>query len=93
MNKFLVSLALVSSLSISSLVAESSTLNKTDSELLFGTNAQNVNVAVLSENEMKETKGEGIFLWGVGIGVGTWALDCVLNGECNKIEFPFGKDF
>ncbi|WP_295737266.1 hypothetical protein [uncultured Helicobacter sp.] len=57
MNKFLVSLALVSSLSISSLIAESSTLNKTDSELLFGT-AQNVNVAVLSENEMKETKGE-----------------------------------
>ena len=53
MNKFL-----VSSLSISSLIAESSTLNKTDSELLFGTNAQNVNVAVLSENEMKETKGE-----------------------------------
>lgn len=60
MNKFLVSLALVSSLSISSLIAESSTLNKTDSELLFGT-AQNVNVAVLSENEMKETKGE---FWG-----------------------------
>lgn len=57
MNKFLVSLALVSSLSISSLIAESSTLNKTDSKLLFGT-AQNVNVAVLSENEMKETKGE-----------------------------------
>lgn len=57
MNKFLVSLALVSSLSVSSLIAESSTLNKTDSELLFGT-AQNVNVAVLSENEMKETKGE-----------------------------------
>ncbi len=57
MNKFLVSLALVSSLSISSLIAESSTLNKTDSELLFGT-AQNVNVEVLSENEMKETKGE-----------------------------------
>ncbi|TLD93085.1 hypothetical protein LS74_002785 [Helicobacter magdeburgensis] len=61
MNKFLVSLALVSSLSISSLIAtESSTLNKTDSELLFGT-TQNVNVAVLSENEMKETKGE---FWG-----------------------------
>lgn len=60
MNKFLVSLALVSSLSISSLIAtESSTLNKTDSELLFGT-AQNVNVAVLSENEMKETKGESL---------------------------------
>lgn len=58
MNKFLVSLALVSSLSVSSLIAESSTLNKTDSELLFGTNAQNANVAVLSENEMKETKGE-----------------------------------
>lgn len=58
MNKFLVSLALVSSLSISSLIAESSTLNKTDSELLFGTNAQNANVEVLSENEMKETKGE-----------------------------------
>ena len=92
MNKFLVSLALVSSLSISSLIAESSTLNKTDSELLFGT-AQNVNVAVLSENEMKETKGEGIFLWGVGIGAGTWALNCLLNGECNKVEFPFGKDF
>ncbi|BDB65676.1 hypothetical protein T36_2155 [Helicobacter cinaedi] len=57
MNKFLVSLALVSSLSVSSLIAESSTLNKTDSELLFGT-AQNANVEVLSENEMKETKGE-----------------------------------
>ena len=60
MNKFLVSLALVSSLSVSSLIAESSTLNKTDSELLFGTNAQNANVAVLSENEMKETKGESL---------------------------------
>ncbi len=66
MNKFLVSLALVSSLSISSLVAESSTLNKTDSELLFGTNAQNVNVAVLSENEMKETKGESLTVAIVG---------------------------
>ncbi|WP_241993683.1 hypothetical protein [Helicobacter sp. MIT 05-5293] len=63
MNKLWVSLALVFSLSISPLAAlESSTkLNQADTEFLFGTDAQNVDVIVLSEDEMEETTGE---FWG-----------------------------
>lgn len=33
------------------------TLSKADSEFLFGTNAKNLNVEVLSSEEMKTTKG------------------------------------
>nr|QGT50233.1 hypothetical protein Helico6505_0650 [uncultured Helicobacter sp.] len=55
-------MALVFSLSISPLAAlESSTkLNQADTEFLFGTDAQNVDVIVLSEDEMEETTGEGL---------------------------------
>ena len=34
------------------------TLSKADSEFLFGTNAKNLNVEVLSQKELEETQGE-----------------------------------
>ena len=53
------------------------TLSKADSEFLFGTNAKNLNVEVLSQKELEETQGEfwPIFLTGLGIGVISWIVD------------------
>ena len=67
MNKHFLSLVLALSMGASSLVAVESSvqnkgLSKADSALLFGANAQNVDVALLSDKEMKETKGEGVLL-------------------------------
>ncbi|WP_276896092.1 hypothetical protein [Helicobacter japonicus] len=60
MSKILISLALVLSLGTTSLVAaqaqEVQKLSKADAELLFG--KQDVNVALLSDEEMEETQGE-----------------------------------
>lgn len=64
MSKILISLALVLSLGTTSLVAaqaqEVQKLSKADAELLFG--KQDVNVALLSDEEMEETQGEGVLL-------------------------------
>ena len=35
-------------------------LSQADSEFLFGTNAKNLNVEVLSQKELEETQGEGL---------------------------------
>lgn len=64
MSKILISLALVLSLGTTSLVAaqaqEVQKLSKADAQLLFG--KQDVNVALLSDEEMEETQGEGVLL-------------------------------
>ncbi len=66
MSKILISLALVFSLGTTSLVAaqaqtqEVQKLSKADAQLLFG--KQDVNVALLSDEEMEETQGEGVLL-------------------------------
>ena len=53
------------------------TLSKADSEFLFGANAKNLNVEVLSQKELEETQGEfwPILLTGLGIGVISWIVD------------------
>lgn len=66
MNKIISILALSAFVGISGLSAgvDSSqskavqTLSKADSEFLFGTNAKNLNVEVLSQKELEETQGE-----------------------------------
>lgn len=67
MSKILISLALVFSLGTTSLVAaqaqEVQKLSKANAELLFG--KQDVNVALLSDEEMEETQGE---FWGAVVG-------------------------
>lgn len=64
MRKYFISLILVLSLGTTSLVAaqaqEVQKLSKADAELLFG--KQDVNVALLSDEEMEETQGEGVLL-------------------------------
>lgn len=72
MSKILISLALVLSLGTTSLVAaqaqtqEVQKLSKADAELLFG--KQDVNVALLSDEEMEETQGE---FWAEAISLGS----------------------
>ena len=66
MKKIISILALSAFVGISSLSAgvdsseskATQTLSKADSEFLFGTNAKNLNVEVLSQKELEETKGE-----------------------------------
>ena len=43
------------------------TLSKADSEFLFGTNAKNLNVEILSQKELEETKGESWLLVASGL--------------------------
>ena len=54
-------------------------ISKEDAQMLFGT--QKANVAVLTQKEMEETKGEflDIFLWGLGIGALVWAIESLVN--------------
>ncbi len=82
--KHIISISLVLALSASSLVAlegvllnddakVSKALQKSEKELLFGESAQNVDVEILTEKEMQETKGE--FLASVGAGLVILAVD------------------
>ena len=84
MNKIISTLSLVAFLGISGLSANGvdsvkteSTFTQADSNFLFGENAKNLNVQVLSQEELKETKGEfwPIFFTGLGIGVVSWIVD------------------
>ncbi|MCX2716321.1 hypothetical protein OQH61_01020 [Helicobacter sp. MIT 21-1697] len=88
MNKIFISLALVLSLGTASLVAaqvqpqtqEVQKLNKADAELLFG--KQDVNVALLSDEEMEETQGE---FW-IALGAISSAI------SAGKSVYDLGKD-
>lgn len=82
--KHIISISLVLALSASSLVAvegvllnddakASKALQKSEKELMFGESAQNVDVEILTEKEMQETKGE--FLASVGAGLVILAVD------------------
>ena len=69
MNKSVFSVLLVAMLGICSLNAgetisqkPATSLQKQDMEMLFGANAKDLNVALLSEEELKETQGE---FWGM----------------------------
>ena len=83
MNKIISTLTLSAFLGISGLSANGvgskveSTFTQADSNFLFGENAKNLNVQVLSQEELKETKGEfwPIFFTGLGIGAISWIVD------------------
>ncbi|MCX2717675.1 hypothetical protein OQH61_08000 [Helicobacter sp. MIT 21-1697] len=69
MKKHIITLALCLSLGLSPLCAVESAhkksvqnvaLSKADTEFLFNTQAQNINVVALSDEEMAETEGEAI---------------------------------
>ena len=95
MNKSIISVVLVAMLGICSLNAgegisqkPTTSLQKQDMEILFGANAdaKDLKIAVLSEEELKEVKGEGFFVAlaarlgiGVGIGLARWGY-CRLKG-------------
>ncbi len=63
-------------------------LSQADSEFLFGTsNLSNLNVEILTENELKETQGQ-FWSWqnfaiGLGVGVGVGAIN---YGICSAIQ-------
>lgn len=81
MRKYFISLILVLSLGTTSLVAaqaqEVQKLSKADAELLFG--KQDVNVALLSDEEMEKTQGEFWDIVGVVIAGGSWIYDIGSN--------------
>lgn len=61
-------------------------LSANDKALLFGNTE--VNIVTLSDEEMEETKGEG-WLSIIGINVGVWGLNCLLNKDCSlKFQSP-----
>ena len=98
MNKSLLSLGLVAVLGMCSLSAgevDCKKPNNQEMEFLFGTNAKasDINVAVLSDEEMKEVQGEfwSTLFWAAGIG-GAQYLGCKIfgSGDCPfSIELPF----
>lgn len=70
----------LSVLSANTLFAKDLTLDKADSKLLFGN--EEVNVQVLSQEEMEQTRGESFFgalMGGLIIGGLGW-LECKVNG-------------
>ena len=92
MNKSVFSVLLVAVLGICSLNAgetisqkPATNLQKQDMEILFGANANvsDLNVAVLSEEEMKETKGE--FWVFVAQTAGAWVLGKILDEIYDEI--------
>ncbi|MGX3098415.1 hypothetical protein [Helicobacter sp. 23-1046] len=99
MNKSVFSMVLVAVLGMCSLNAGEiisqkpvTSLQKQDMELLFGANANSVNIAVLSEEEMKEVQGEGFLVslgWALGIGGAQYAGCRIFGkGDCS-FKFPF----
>ena len=56
-------------------------LQKQDMELLFGANANSVNVSVLSEEDMKAIRGEFLSVLAMKIGIGV-GIGLVRYGYC-----------
>ncbi|MGX3043933.1 hypothetical protein [Helicobacter sp. T3_23-1056] len=92
MNKIISTLTLSAFLGISGLSANGvgskveSTFTQADSNFLFGENAKNLNVQVLSQEELKETKGEfwpAIF-WGMGTGFAWGSGQSIATDWWNK---------
>ena len=67
------------------------TLSKADSEFLFGSNAKNLNMQVLSKQEMEETKAMWApFFWGVGYGFATGFAQPVVSDYRNNRPINWG---
>ncbi len=103
MNKSVFSVLLVAVLGICSLNAgetisqkPATSLQKQDMEILFGANANasDLNVAVLSEEELKETQGEFLAALGANIliGLGSYGICGIVNGFKNcDLDIPETK--
>ena len=100
MNKIISTLTLSAFLGISGLSANSvdfkveSTFTQADSSFLFGENAKNLNVQVLSQEELKETKGE--FWPAIGVAFGISAVSyglCAIFSKGCRIDFSYGQRF
>lgn len=93
---FFLSLGIAVSLNVATLNAKvapdsQNQLSKKDMQALFET--QNVNVAVLSQEEMKETKGQS-WLLALGVSLGVSGVVYLVNGLVNhqwgsfKVKIP-----
>ncbi|MGX2972191.1 hypothetical protein [Helicobacter sp. T3_23-1059] len=101
MNKIISTLTLSVFLGISGLSANGidsvkteSTFTQADSVFLFGENAKNLNVQVLSQEELKETKGE--FWTAIGVAFGISAVSyglCAIFSKGCRIDFNYGQRF
>ncbi|MGX3045732.1 hypothetical protein [Helicobacter sp. T3_23-1056] len=100
MNKIISTLTLSAFLGISGLSANGvgskveSTFTQADSNFLFGENAKNLNVQVLSQEELKETKGE--FWPAIGVAFGISAVSyglCAIFSKGCRIDFNYGQRF
>lgn len=72
---------------------QESALTKDDAIFLFGKNAENLNVQVLSQKELEETKGElwpAIF-WGAGTGFAWGAGQSVVLDYWNNRPINWGN--
>lgn len=70
------------------------TLSKADSEFLFGANAKNLNVEILSQKELEETQGE--FWTAIGVGLGISAVSyglCAIFSKGCRFNLNFGSRF
>lgn len=74
---------------------KATSVSNDDMNMLFG-DSNGGNVIALSNEEMSETKGEGLLL-GLGISLGisgiAWLGNCLLNGSCKDFNFSFGTNF
>ena len=102
MKNILLSLGLVAVLGANGLVAsevvdtQTPSLQKQELEFLFGANAKasDVNVAVLSEEELKEVQGEFLAALGANIliGLGSYGICGIVNGFKNcDLDIPETK--
>ena len=74
-------------------IVQESALTKDDANFLFGKNAENLNVQVLSQKELEKTKGElwpAIF-WGAGTGFAWGAGQSVVLDYWNNRPINWGN--
>ena len=101
MNKIVSILTLSAFLGISTLSANGidsskieSNFTQADANFLFGKNADELNVQILSKQELQETKGEFWPAIGIALGVaaGSYGLCAIFNKGC-RFEFNYGQRF
>lgn len=99
MNKIISTLTISAFLGISGLSANGidskveSTFTQADSNFLFGTEAKNLNVQVLSQEELQETKGKLLpaILWGAGTGFVSGAGQSMAKDWWNNRPINWGN--
>lgn len=79
------------SASVDSVKTESK-FTQADSHFLFGKNAKNLNVQVLSQKELEETKGMlAPIFWGIGYGFATGFAQPVISDYWNNRPINWGS--